>query len=75
MKLGQEAETPAQWQAFVKKYRAEMALPEASRTLDLLAALSRHSAFSLGCYCEHEASCHRSVLRALLEERQASLLS
>ncbi|MBV8619173.1 MAG: DUF488 family protein [Curvibacter sp.] len=71
MKLGQEAGTDAQWQAFVKKYRAEMALPEASRTLDLLAALSQHAAFSVGCYCEDEARCHRSVLRSLLAERQA----
>lgn len=71
MKLGQEAGTDAQWQAFVRKYRAEMALPEASRTLDLLAALSQHAAFSVGCYCEDEARCHRSVLRSLLAERQA----
>lgn len=71
MKLGQEAGTDAQWQTFVKKYRAEMALPEASRTLDLLAALSQHAAFSVGCYCEDEARCHRSVLRSLFTERQA----
>jgi uncharacterized protein YeaO (DUF488 family) len=69
MKLGQEANTPAQWTAFVKKYRAEMATPENSRTLDLLAALSHESNFSVGCYCENEAHCHRSVLRALLSER------
>jgi uncharacterized protein YeaO (DUF488 family) len=73
MKLGQEASTPAQWAAFVKKYRAEMATPEVSRTLDLLAVLSHQSNFSVGCYCENEAHCHRSVLRALLAERGAKI--
>jgi uncharacterized protein YeaO (DUF488 family) len=73
MKLGQEATTPAQWAAFIKKYRAEMAVPDADRSLDLLAALSRHSHFSVGCYCENEEHCHRSVLRALLVEKGASV--
>ena len=73
MKLGQEAGTPAQWTAFVKKYRAEMATPENSRTLNLLAVLSHQSNFSVGCYCENEAHCHRSVLRALLAERGAKI--
>ena len=73
MKLGQEATTPAQWTAFVKKYRAEMAAPEASRTLDVLAALSQHAHFSVGCYCEDESHCHRATLRALLAERGAKL--
>ena len=73
MKLGQEARTPAQWAAFVKKYRAEMATPEISRTLDLLAVLSHQSNFSVGCYCENEAHCHRSVLRVLLAERGAKI--
>lgn len=73
MKLGQEASTPAQWAAFIKKYRAEMATPEISRTLDLLAILSHQSNFSVGCYCENEAHCHRSVLRALLAERGAKI--
>jgi uncharacterized protein YeaO (DUF488 family) len=71
MKLGLAAETPAQWAKFVKKYRAEMASPENSRTIDLLAALSRHSNFSIGCYCEDESHCHRSVLRQLLADRGA----
>jgi uncharacterized protein YeaO (DUF488 family) len=74
MKLGQQAATLAQWAAFIKKYRAEMARPEASHTIQLLAVLSRHSNFSVGCYCENEAQCHRSVLRALLVERGASVL-
>lgn len=61
------------WNTFVKHFRAEMAAPEPSRTLDLLAALSHQTHFSLGCYCEEETRCHRSVLRALLEERGAVL--
>lgn len=73
VKLGQLAETSQQWQAFRKKYRAEMAATDAARTLDLLAALSRHTDFSVGCYCEDEARCHRSVLRELLIERGAEV--
>ena len=73
VKLAQAAATERQWASFVKKYRAEMAVPDKRRTLDLLAALSRQSNFSVGCYCEDEARCHRSVLRALLEERGAQL--
>lgn len=73
MKLGQQAETPAQWAAFSKKYRAEMATPEATRTLEVLAALSHTGNFSVGCYCEDEAHCHRSVLRALLAEKGAKI--
>lgn len=60
--------------AFVKHFRKELAQPEASRTLDLLAALSKHSALSLGCYCEDEARCHRSVLRAELLARWAEIV-
>ncbi|GLH74864.1 hypothetical protein GETHLI_33660 [Geothrix limicola] len=73
MKLGQEASTPAQWAAFSRKYRAEMGAPEASRSLDLLAALSHQTNVSVGCYCASEAHCHRSVLRALLLERGAQV--
>ncbi len=73
MKLGQEADSPGQWANFTKKYRAEMALPDAKHALELLAALSRTSNFSVGCYCEHEAHCHRSILRALLLENGAQL--
>ena len=60
-----------QWRAFVRHFRKEMAEPDASRTLDLLAALSHQTNFSVGCYCEDEARCHRSVLRELLAERGA----
>ena len=73
MKLAQGAATDRAWASFVKKYRAEMAQPPASRALDLLAALSRHANFSVGCYCAEEARCHRSILRALLTERGAKL--
>jgi len=73
MKLGQEAKTPAEWNTFTRKYRAEMATPESSHVIELLAALSHQSNFSIGCYCEDEAYCHRSVLRELLAERGAKL--
>ena len=69
MKLGLAAETAAQWARFAKKYRAEMKKPDADRALELLALLSHHSDFSVGCYCEDEARCHRSVLRRLLVEK------
>jgi len=73
LKLGQAATTPLQWAAFVKKYRAEMSTPEARHSLALLAALSHHCNFSVGCYCEDESHCHRSVLRMLLAEHGARL--
>jgi uncharacterized protein YeaO (DUF488 family) len=73
VKLGQAAKTERQWASFVKKYRTEMAAPDKTRILDLLAAMSRQSNFSVGCYCEEESRCHRSVLRALLAERGAQL--
>ena len=68
------ARTERQWARFVKRYRAEMARPENSRVLDLLAALSRDANFSVGCYCEDEQRCHRSVLRQLLVARKARVL-
>lgn len=73
MKLGQDASTPAQWAGFVRKYRSEMSTPDASRTIELLAALSRQGNFSVGCYCEDEAHCHRSVLRSLLVDKGAKV--
>jgi uncharacterized protein YeaO (DUF488 family) len=73
MKLGQQATTPAQWATFARKYRAEMAQPAAAQALDLLAALSSHARFSVGCYCEDASRCHRSLLRALLADRGAAL--
>jgi uncharacterized protein YeaO (DUF488 family) len=68
------AKTEREWQAFVKKYRAEMVTADSSRTLDLLAALSHQCNFSVGCYCADEARCHRSVLRELLAERGATII-
>jgi uncharacterized protein YeaO (DUF488 family) len=73
VKFAQQATTPAQWAAFAKKYRAEMARPEPAQALALLAALSHNGNFSVGCYCEDEARCHRSVLRELLAEKGARL--
>lgn len=74
MKLGRQAATPVEWALFVRTYRAEMSTPENTHTLSLLAALSHHTDFSVGCYCEEEARCHRSVLRDLLSARGASLV-
>jgi len=73
MKVGRAAESEKDWGAFARKYRAELAAPEKRRMLDLLAALSHDSNFSIGCYCENEARCHRSVLRQILVERGAKL--
>ena len=73
MKLGQAAATTAEWAAFIKKYRSEMSAPEARHSLALLAALSHHSNLSVGCYCENESHCHRSVLRTLLAEQGAEI--
>ena len=66
-----EMSEPA-WKRFVRAYRKEMVRPDASHALDLLAALSHSTDFSVGCYCEDETRCHRSILRALLEERGAA---
>jgi uncharacterized protein YeaO (DUF488 family) len=71
--LAQAAKDEKHWHAFVKRYRAEMSRPEKSRLLDLFAALSRKTTFSVGCYCAEEGQCHRSVLRELLAERGAVL--
>ena len=73
LKLAHRAGSERDWRAFFRKFRAEMATPENRRTLDLLAALSHDSDFSIGCYCEDEARCHRSVLRELLSERGAKI--
>lgn len=74
MKLGHQAASPAQWSAFARRYRAEMASPEARHDLELLAALSHSADFSVGCYCEDEGHCHRSVLRQLLVENGAKVV-
>ena len=76
MALGQTAQKSGDakaWQQFDKAFRKEMAQAPAARTLDLLAALSHHGQFALGCYCEDEAHCHRSIVRSLLAERGANI--
>lgn len=73
MKMGKAVESEKAWTAFARKYRAEMANPEKSRILDLLAAMSHHADMSIGCYCENEQRCHRSILQKLLAERGAKI--
>lgn len=75
MKLGQAAATAAQWAAFARKYRAEMSTPEARHALALLAVLSHSADFSVGCYCEDDERCHRSILRQLLIDQGARITS
>ncbi|HYP33621.1 MAG TPA: DUF488 family protein [Burkholderiaceae bacterium] len=62
-----------EWAAFTRGFRAEMAQPDHARSIALLAALSQHADFSVGCYCENEARCHRSILRALLKDAGAKI--
>lgn len=73
VKIGLRAKEERDWRSFTRRFRAEMNRPEASRVLDLLAALSHTADFSVGCYCEDEARCHRSVMRELLAARGAAI--
>jgi uncharacterized protein YeaO (DUF488 family) len=73
LKAGRSAKNEKAWRSFIKRYRSEMSRSENSRVLDLLAALSHHANFSVGCYCNEEHHCHRSALRQLLAERGAEL--
>jgi uncharacterized protein YeaO (DUF488 family) len=73
VKLGQTAASDREWASFARRYRREMSAPEKVHLLTLLAALSRQSDFSVGCYCADEARCHRSVLRELLRRREARI--
>lgn len=73
MHIGRRAADDREWALFARRYRQEMAAPDASRTLDLLAALSHGANFSVGCYCEDASRCHRSILAALLKERGAAV--
>ena len=68
------ADDDRSWRGFERRYRAEMKRPEAARLLDLLAALSRTTQFSIGCYCANEARCHRSILKRLLLEHGAEIV-
>jgi uncharacterized protein YeaO (DUF488 family) len=71
--LAQRSPDARTWKMFERKYRAEMSKPGAARVLDLLVALSHQTNISVGCYCENEERCHRSILKALLAERGAVL--
>lgn len=73
VKAALQAEDEGAWRAFARRYRAEMKRPEPARLLALLAALSRQTDFSVGCYCADEAHCHRSILRELLAEHGAQI--
>jgi uncharacterized protein YeaO (DUF488 family) len=68
-----QAFTDKRWAKYDRDYRRQMGKPEAKRLLELLARLSQHADFSLGCYCEDERRCHRSILRKLLAERGARI--
>ena len=74
MQKGRAASTDAELRSFKKKYRAEMSVADAARSIALLAALSHSANFSVGCYCEDESRCHRSVLRQLLADAGANLV-
>ena len=73
LKEGLSVDNKKSWKAFKRKFMAEMKLPGAKRDLDLLAALSHQTNFSIGCYCKDESRCHRSILRELLEQREANI--
>jgi uncharacterized protein YeaO (DUF488 family) len=73
VKMALAARTPPEWKAFVRKYRSEMSAPGNAHAITLLAALSQTADFSVGCYCEDESRCHRSVLRELLREAGAAI--
>jgi uncharacterized protein YeaO (DUF488 family) len=73
LKRAHAAATDADWKRFARAYRAEMKDADASKLLDLLAALSQQTDFAVGCYCADEARCHRSILRELLAERGARI--
>ena len=73
VKLALGSKTPAEWNRFEKRYRAEMAKPEPQHVLELLAKLSKNTDFSVGCYCEDETRCHRSILRKLLVQKGAEM--
>ena len=73
LKRGQKATTDAAWRAFERSYRAEMKKPDQAHLLETLAALSHHANFAVGCYCENEQRCHRSILRQVLQEHGAKI--
>lgn len=68
-----EAMTDSRWKSFERRYLRELAAPDSRRLLDLLAALSKSMSFSIGCFCEDESRCHRSILREVLRKRGAEI--
>jgi uncharacterized protein YeaO (DUF488 family) len=72
--LGLAVDNDKEWTSFSRKFRAEMKQPDASHLLDTLAALSHQTSFAMGCYCDDESRCHRSLLRELLAARGAEIL-
>jgi uncharacterized protein YeaO (DUF488 family) len=62
------------WKVFRRKFLAELKSPAVRRDLELLAALSHHADFAIGCYCEEESHCHRSILREVLGELGAEIV-
>jgi uncharacterized protein YeaO (DUF488 family) len=74
VKAALSSQSESEWKTFIRKYTAELKRPQASRLLDLLAALSHTTNISIGCYCEDESHCHRSVLRRKLAEREAEIV-
>ena len=74
LRLAKIAVTERDWAQVMKKYRSEMATPTNKAMLEVLAALSHQADFSVGCYCEDESHCHRSMLRRLLRERGAQVV-
>lgn len=75
VKQGRAATSESEWRAFERRYRAEMKQPDNGRLIALLAALSRRTNLSVGCYCDDESRCHRSVLRDLLAAEGAEVES
>lgn len=73
VKQAQAAHDEKSWKTFKRKFLAELKSPEASKDLDLLAALSHQTNMAIGCYCEHESRCHRSILREVLMQRGAAV--
>ena len=71
--FAQKSEDEKSWKAFARRFRAELDRPDAARVLDLLAALSHQTSFSVGGYCENEQRCHRSILKQVLAERGAEI--
>ena len=65
--------TPKRWATYARRYKTEMSAPAAQRLIALLATLSSHTSFSVGCYCEDETRCHRSLLRELLTDANAKM--